>query len=287
MDASSDLTLTATRSTSAFVTPSTSAAALTDSISRVQIGTPPASLDAYTTKQGIKRKEPESSHSGETLMPAQKKNRDYLPKESKPIFFDLKKQFKKRSQWAAHQRFITNCADTGNYPRSLQWNCTPPWEFLNQDNTRKWAHIQQSTPAELCKLIALDCDDKVKNCLAVSEALLNDLKTIIPDTDFKDISTELNHDYQLAVDRLYAEKILGRNKGLKPGPSRPVSKKQTPQKSKPSTGPRARRRVRPRTRRGTPQSTGPSDQVRSRPASNKQDLMRQLNDLTQAIKKIK
>ena len=65
---------------------------------------------------------------------------------------------------------------------------------------------------ELCKLIALDCIDKIKNCDTVSEALLNDLKTIIPDSDFKDISAELNHDYQLSVDRLYAEKILGRNK---------------------------------------------------------------------------
>ena len=188
-------------------------------------------------------------------------------------------QFKKKSQWAAHQQFITNCADTGNYPRSLQWNCTPPWEFLNKDYTRDWVKIQQTTPAELCKIIALDCKDKIQNCVAVSEALINDLKTLIPETDFKDITAELNHDYQLAVDRLYAEKILGRNKAT-PSTPRPASKKQNPPKQqKPSTGPKPRRRVRPRNRRGPAQPTDNSSQIRSRPASTKRDLMRQLNDL--------
>jgi hypothetical protein len=34
-------------------------------------------------------------------VPVAKKNREHLPKESKPIFFELKKYFRKKSQWTS------------------------------------------------------------------------------------------------------------------------------------------------------------------------------------------
>ena len=103
-------------SNSIFATPSASAGALTDKLSLVQIDINSAPSE---TKRGTKRP---NSLSNDTLMPATKKNRDYLPLESKPIYFDLKKQFKKKSQWTAHEQFMPrgNCATTGNFPRSIQ-----------------------------------------------------------------------------------------------------------------------------------------------------------------------
>ena len=285
MDSSSNPILAVPSHSAAFVTPSSSAGNLVEKIKQVTIGT--GTSNTPSTNRGVKRPIPDPAP-----MPATKKNRDYLPKESKPLFFDLKKQFKKKSQWTAHQRFMQNCADSGNYPRSLRWKCTPPWSFNNADRTQKWATVQQTAPAELCQILAQDCEDKKVDCDAVIQALLTDLQGLVPETDFLEIQAELKHDYHSAVDRLYAEKILGRttaakqrtapaSTSAKPGPK-------TKQNLQPraSGRPKSRKRFPSRTRRNAPQQPNTNGAVRSRPAANKQELMRQLNDLTKAIKKM-
>ena len=284
MESSSDPQL-AKSSTSTFATPSTSAGTLTHKLSLVTLDTVSAPI---STKRGTKR--PKSPSSSDNLMPATKKNRDYLPNESKVVYFDLKKQFKHKSKWAAHQLFMNNCAESGNFPRPIQYKCSPPWQFNNQELTHKWAKTQQQAPAELCKLISLDCKDRLINCQAAIDTLLTDLQKLIPDTDFREIKGELQHDLNLATDRLYAEKILARNNANKPrsnAASTSTAKKSNPRasgKPKPK-GRQPRGRSRPRPRRGDKQPNNPAD-VRSRPGAVKQDLMRQLNDLTKAIKKM-
>ena len=287
MESSSNYSL-AKGSTSALAT-SNSAGNLTDQLSSVKIST--ASDHPDLTKRGIKR--PISLSGSDSLMPATKKNRDYLPKESKPVYFDLKKLFKKKSQWTAHELFMNNCASTGNFPRSIQWKCAPPWEFTNQELTHQWATIQQKAPAELCKLIALDCKAKTVNCQASIDSLLADLSKLIPDNDFEEIKNELHHDYQSASDRLYAEKILGRNNAAKPrgdptATPKPKSKTSRPAKKPQSQGGQPRGRGgRPRNRRRGNREPDNTATVRTRPGTVKQDLMRQLNDLSKAIKLMK
>ena len=287
MDSSSESRLVAKGSTGPFVTPSTSAGTLTEQLSVVTIST---ELSKTASNRGVKRPAAPSSSSEDTFMPANKKNRDYLPKESKPLYFDLKKTFKKKSQWAANERFMTNCADTGNFPRAVQYKCPPPWEFTSQELTRQWASVQQKAPAELCKLVALDCKAKLVNCQAVIDSLFQELKKLIPEVDFKEITSELQHDCNNAVDRQYAEKILGRNAAPKPKgnsntPS--TSKKPNPKarKQKPA-GKSPGGRSRSRRRRSDPQPDRTAG-IRNRPAAVKQDLMRQLNELSKAIKLMK
>ena len=185
---------------------------------------------------------------------------------------------------------MTNCAETGNFPRAVQYKCAPPWEFTSQELTRQWASIQQKAPAELCKLVALDCKAKLVNCQAAIDSLFQELKKLIPEVDFQEINNELHHDCNNAIDRQYAEKILGRNAAPKPkgtsstpspskGPN-PKAKKQKPA-GKPPGG-----RSRSRKRRSDPQPYRTAG-IRSRPAAVKQDLMRQLSDLSRAIKQMK
>ena len=286
MDSSSDQQLSASRSINTFVTPSTSAGTLTDKLSKVKIVTENPSC----TKRGTKRPNSPSS-SADKLMPAGKKNRDYLPTESKPVYFDLKKQFKQKSKWAAHEQFMNNCAESGNFPRSIQYKCAPPWQFTNPELTHQWATTQQQAPAELCKLISLDCKARLVNCQASIDALLVDLKKLIPETDFKDIQSELQHDYTTASDRLYAEKLLGRTNANKPRgnptPNAPSKKNPRATRQPQPKGRQPRGRSRPRNRgRGNQQSDNTAT-VRSRPGAVKQDLMRQLNELSKAIKQMK
>ena len=273
-------------SNSDFATPSASAGTLTEKLSLVQID---IASKPSLTKRGIKRP---ISLSNETLMPATKKNRDYLPQESKPIYFDLKKQFKKKSQWTAHEQFMGNCAATGNYPRSIQWKCTPPWAFTNQELTHQWATIQQKAPAELCNLIALDCKAKTVNCQASIDSLLQDLSKLIPENDFEELKQELNHDYNTASDRLYAEKILARNNATNPRGNSSSSAKSSKRNPRPAKKPQPkggqpRGKSRSRNRRGGNRESDTSNPVRTRPGAVKKDLMRQLNDLTRAIKDMK
>ena len=223
-------------------------------------------------------------------MPATKKNRDYLPQTSKPVYFDLKKQFRLKSKWTANELFMTNCAESGNYPRSIQYKCSPPWEFTNAELTHQWATIQQKAPADLCKLIALDCKEKLVNCQASIDSLLADLNKIIPETDFNELRSELQHDCNNASDRQYAEKILSRNNANKPrsnptsASNKSIPKSRTSKKPQPKGGqPRGRR---PRNRRGGNPQSDSTTPVRSRPGGVKKDLMKQLNDLTKAIKQM-
>ena len=290
MDSSSDSNLIAasSNSTAKFATPSTSAGTLTDRLSQVKIQS--ANSESRSTQRGTKR--PKTSSSSENLlMPAGKKNRDYLPAESKPVYFDLKKQFKLKSKWAAHELYMNNCADTGNFPRSIQYKSSPPWQFTNVELLHQWAAIQQKAPAELCKLVALDCKARLVNCQASIDSLLSDLEKLIPESDFKELKGELNHDYNTASDKLYAEKILGRNNANKPrGNPTPSTSTKTSKNPKASGKPQSQRRQprgrsRPRRRGGNQQSNNPA-QVRNRPGAVKKDLVRQLNELSKAIKQM-
>ena len=144
---------------------------ISKSLDNVDLGTVPKN------NSGKKRSKPDNR--SDDLLPAQKKNRDYLPKASKPLYFDLKKNFHKMSQWTAHKQFLDNCGTTSNYPHLLQWRTLPPWSFNNQELYTRWAAVQQTAPGQLCQIISTDCDLKITNCQGVLNILTDELKGLI------------------------------------------------------------------------------------------------------------
>jgi hypothetical protein len=266
-----------------FVSASSSATTIVEKVDDLQItsrGSSPAS-----------RKRRATSEPGPT--PVIKKNRDYLPKESKPIFFELKKFYKKKSQWSAHMAFLENCAQTGNPPKSLQWSIKPPWALQNTDLMTNWIKIQTKAPADLCDILAIDCGHKARKCQETISSLSQDLAQKIPHLGYQEIIADLNHGYKLAFDRQFAEKILARTKARtrSRNPDKAKAKKNnyqanTKAKNPPNKGgPTQHKKNKPFNKKG--QQAGPSKGQMNNPAHKKQDLMRQLKELTKAVGKLK
>ena len=123
--------------------------------------------------------------------PFAKKNRDYLAPESKPLYFDLKKAFKKAAQWRAHQLFASNCATTGHAPRSLLWNPLPPWALSNPQLNTRWAGTTTRAQRELCATLAEDSGIRVNQAEETIKTLLVDLLQIVDKNDLDEITAEL------------------------------------------------------------------------------------------------
>ena len=251
----SDTTVSITGSTGFSITPATSA---TTVISQ--------KLEETLIKDDNKQQSSKRKHEHDANVPfsASKKNRSYLPAESKPIYFELKKHFRKLAQWKAHQRFLLNCASSGLPPRSLFWNPLPPWAFNRTESNTQWAATTLAAQSDLCKILASDCGLKAEAHTNSITALSNDLKGLIPPNDHTEILHELEMTCQIQVDKLHAEKILSRTKATNKSVS---NKNPTP------TTKRARRNSAPppnkRTRRFTNGNTSKNNQTPKNNPKNK------------------
>ena len=188
-----------------FETPHGSTATITSGVTKMIVSHSETSINL-----GGKRKLPATSR--EDVQPVMKKNREYLPKASKPLFFELKKYYKKKAQWAAHQAFLENCGATGNPPRSLNWSVQPPWALSNDGLNQKWFAVSTNAPSKLCDVLAVDCAHRVQAASASIQALFNDLGGLVSGQEVTDIRKELDHGFKEAFDKMYAEKILNRSK---------------------------------------------------------------------------
>ena len=111
------------------------------------------------TNQGWKWKAPTQRPRG---FPSAKRNRDYLAPEIKPIYFELKKHYKKQSQWKTHKMFLTNRYTSWYAPRSLTWNPLPPWHLPNPSFNTKWVETATRVQIELCNILAIDCAGRIR-----------------------------------------------------------------------------------------------------------------------------
>ena len=271
------------------VTPSVSTGTVIEQMAKTSLNS-----GALTTKQASKRKDrdddPTPSFSNA------KRNRDYLPKESKPVYFELKKHFKKKAQWTAHQQFMKNCANSGKPPRSLMWNPIPPWSFNSLELNKSWSSATLKAQTELCNIISKDCALKAAAQHNSILALLNDLKGLIPLDDYNEIVSELESTFYLMVDKLHAEKILSRSKfTAKVSTKTPTDRRRRSSSSNPPPSKRNRRNTGGNTRnqsnpkvstrnnnqrqqrsRGQPR---PQNQLRN----NRNDISKHMQELTRAL----
>ena len=251
-----------------FGTPGQSAATIITGMQGITM----QSRDGSPAPADKKSKAPETDN---ILTPASKRNRDYLPKEAKPVYFELKKHYKKMAQWEAHKRFAENSATTGNIPRSLRWSPPTPWAFTNTALNTRWATITLKAQTELCALVAEDCTLKVKQHEASIKSLLNDFAGLIPESDFQEISNELLHSFSLAVEKKYAEKILTRST---------ATTKASGQKNfrKPAT--KNKKAVKPQRFKRTAQRQG---KQKKNATTKPNAIQKQIQKLTDALTKLK
>ena len=250
------------------------------------------SLDTAASKDARSNKRKTPEHRSDDL-PVAKKNRNYLPAATKPIYFELKKYYRKLAQWTAHQAFLENCATTGLAPPSLRLNLRPPWEIMDEDLKLTWSQIMNKFPRELCDVLAVDCGLKVTSCQNSIKSLFLDLAGHVDQSEVDEIKAELKSSLKAAFDKMYAEKILARNN--KPRAPSPTKKQQNtgnnanqgkfPKKTTPNQ--RNSNKSGKRNQAGSSGRKGRNNKAPSSRPNKRQDLMKQLTDLTKIVKQMK
>ena len=281
------LTLTDSNTDGGFTTPqgpsrSVSTGTIVEKLNTIGISKTPSA-----NARGDKRKAPE--HRSDDL-PVAKKNRNYLPPATKPIYFELKKFHRKLAQWSAHQAFLENCATTGIAPPSLRLNLRPPWEIADEDLKQQWSKTMNKFPRELCDILAADCGNKVHSCQGSIKSLLQDLAGHIAIEEVGEIEAELKSSFKTAFDKMYAEKILARNnKPRAPSPTKKVTVIANTSGGQNRRAPPNKRSNNKATRRnqGISGRRGRNNKAPASGNNRRQDLMKQLTDLTRIVKQLK
>ena len=132
------------------------------------------SLDKAASNEARSNKCKAPEHRSDDL-PVAKKNRNYLPPATKPIYFELKKYHRKLAQWTAHQAFLENSATTGLAPPVYASILDHLGKFNDEDLKLTWSQIMNKFPHELCDVLAVDCGLKVMSCQNSIKALFLDL----------------------------------------------------------------------------------------------------------------
>ena len=150
----------------------------------------------------------------------------------------------------------------------------------------------QSFPRELCGVLAADCGIKIKSCQGSVTSLFQDLAGHIAQDEVGEIKAELESSQKAAYDRMYAEKILARN--TKPRLPSPTKKATTSgntatTSAQPKKSPQNKRAPQKAGRRRQVANSGNKGRNNKPPSfqPKRQDLMRQLADLTKIVKQFK
>ena len=165
--------------------------------------------------------------------------------------------------------------------------------MADEDLYTKWVKILTKTPRELCDILAVDCELKVKACQDSIKALFNDLAGHIAAEECDEIKAELEATFKISFDRMYAEKILTRNSKKsrqasptkRPSTSSGNTKTASKTKDKPKNQPGPSRGNNKARRRG--QGNRNNTPKKGNQAPKRQDLAKQLADLTRVIKQMK
>ena len=144
-------------------------------------------------------------------------------------------------------------------------------------------------PRELCDVIAADCSNKVTSCQGSIKSLFQDLAGHIATEEVGEIDAELNSSFKTAFDKMYAEKILARNnKPRAPSPTKkPTVSTNTPGGQNRKTAPNKRSNKPNRRNQGISGRRGRNNKAPSPGSNRRQDLMKQLTDLTRIVKQLK
>ena len=185
------LPVVANAATSPMVTPSASTDTVVQAVADLHVSSRSGSPNSGKRKRALSKND---------TAPSSKKNRDYLPKEAKPIYLALKNNYKKMAQWEAYQHFTENCVSTGNVPRSLKWTPPIPWAFSNPDLSTQWSKITIKAQVDLCNMVARDCIIKIWRLDETVHSLLQDMAGVIANAEYQELTGELTQSYHAAVD---------------------------------------------------------------------------------------